>query len=92
MDSPKKNSLFFTVKNFLTTSIWDPYYSEKKGLAGFGVVLLRIIVTTINGILKNRVFVQASSLSYATLLAIGPILYTGKFSTPQLLLCRLSRK
>lgn len=74
MDSPKKNSLFFTVKNFLTTSIWNPYYSEKKGLAGFGVVLLRIIVTTINGILKNRVFVQASSLSYATLLAIGPIL------------------
>ena len=41
---------------------------------GVGILLLRILLTTVNGILKNRVFVQASSLSYATLLAIGPIL------------------
>jgi len=35
---------------------------------------LRVFLTTINGIIGKRILVQASSLSYATLLAIGPIL------------------
>ena len=74
MDSQKKISPAAAVKNFLANGIWDPKYSGKRGLAGVGVLLLRILLTTANGILKNRVFVQASSLSYATLLAIGPIL------------------
>lgn len=74
MDSQKKISTVATAKNFLANGIWDPKYSGKSGLAGVGILLLRILLTTVNGILKNRVFVQASSLSYATLLAIGPIL------------------
>ena len=74
MDCQKKISPAAAVKNFLSNGIWDPKYSGRKGLEGLGILLLRILLTTVNGILKNRVFVQASSLSYATLLAIGPIL------------------
>ena len=73
MDSSKK-PFFARLKNFFGVEIWDAKHTEKGGIAGAWILLLRVVITTVNGILKNRVFVQASSLSYATLLAIGPIL------------------
>lgn len=58
---------------FLTFGIWSLDTSEmsktKAGFLGF----LRIITTTIFGIVKNKIPLQASSLSYTTLLALGPI-------------------
>jgi len=73
VDSSKK-PFFARLKNFFGVEIWDAKYTEKGGIAWAWILLLRVVITTVNGILKNRVFVQASSLSYATLLAIGPIL------------------
>ena len=74
MADDKKTPLFLRVKRYLTSDIWDVSMSDIVGVKAKGITLLRIIITTVTGILKKRILVQASSLSYATLLAIGPIL------------------
>jgi len=61
-------------KKFFSKRIWDSDMSNLGGLKGACVGFVRILITTINGIMGKRILVQASSLSYATLLAIGPIL------------------
>ena len=79
MDSKKDNvtnskSLIKRISRFLNRDIWEVSRSELSGAKAFFVNLLRIVVTTVSGIVNKRILVQASSLSYATLLAIGPIL------------------
>lgn len=74
MENSKKQSLFIKIKRFFNVGVWDNAYIERGGFVKAAIVLLRVVLTTLNGIIKNRIFVQASSLSYATLLAIGPIL------------------
>ena len=61
-------------KKFFSKRIWDSDMSNLGGIKGACVGFVRILITTINGIMGKRSLVQASSLSYATLLAIGPIL------------------
>ena len=74
LNKTKKTSLGLKIKNFIIRDVWDSSLTQRRGLKSTAITLLRIIITTINGIGKNRVIVQASSLSYVTLLATGPIL------------------
>lgn len=81
MNSQEKN-IPFKIKKFFTYDLWATPSSELKGVNRVLINILRVIVSTANGIIKNRIITQASSLSYATLLAIGPILaITVLFST-----------
>ncbi len=76
MDKSKnsgKKPLAKRVEKFLTNDIWNVSESA-VGAKKYAISFLRIVLTTINGIIHKRILVQASSLSYATLLAIGPIL------------------
>lgn len=68
-----KKPLVKRVEKFLTSDVWNVSESA-EGAKKYFLSLLRIVLTTINGIIHKRILVQASSLSYATLLAIGPIL------------------
>lgn len=61
------------IKNF-AGDLWKVQVSQERKLRGMLIVAARILVTVVMGIVKKRVLVQASSLSYATLLAVGPIL------------------
>ena len=70
----KKKRATVRAKTFFNKRLWDSDMSKLGGIKGVGVAFLRVLITTINGIMGKRILVQASSLSYATLLAIGPIL------------------
>ncbi len=70
----KKENLISRIKVFFEKRLWDSDMSKLGGIKGIAVAFLRILITTISGIMGKRILVQASSLSYATLLAIGPIL------------------
>ena len=70
----KKPPAKVRAKTFFNKRLWDSDMSKLGGVKGAGVAFLRILITTISGIMGKRILVQASSLSYATLLAIGPIL------------------
>lgn len=48
--------------------------SEMSGCKRYTAIIARAVVSIFQGVLKNRIPVQASSLTYATLLATGPIL------------------
>ncbi len=73
-DISKKLGLFAKAKRFATKTIWEKDASGMRGGAKAAAALLRIVVSTIDGIINKRILVQAASLSYATLLAIGPLL------------------
>lgn len=61
------------IKNF-AGDLWKVQVNQERRVRGMLIVAARILVTVVMGIVKKRVLVQASSLSYATLLAVGPIL------------------
>ena len=69
----KKNSLVKKTKNFLD-DLWTVSSDGEKGIRRAAIIFARIVYTICMGIVKKRILVQASSLSYATLLAVGPIL------------------
>ena len=62
------------LKKFFCERIWKDSITDLHGAEKVCTVLLRGAVSTVRGIVKNRIAVQASSLSYATLLSTGPIL------------------
>lgn len=72
--NPKPSSLIRRLNRFLNRDIWEVSHSEVGRTKTFLVNFLRVAITTVGGIVNKRILVQASSLSYATLLAIGPIL------------------
>ena len=69
----KKVGIFEKIKRYATKTIWEKDIST-MGIKGKAVAFLRVLISTVGGIFGKRVLVQASSLSYATLLAIGPML------------------
>ena len=76
MDEEKKSpkvSLVQKMKNFCG-GLWTVSTESEHGFKRAAIVFARIIFAVVNGIIKKRIMVQASSLSYATLLAVGPIL------------------
>lgn len=58
---------------FLTFGIWTSDIRSMPKFMAACYALLRAAVTTVTGIMKNRIPIQAASLSYTTLLALGPI-------------------
>ncbi len=69
----KKTSLAKKTKNFID-DLWTVSSEGEKGIRRSAIIFARIVYTICMGIVKKRILVQASSLSYATLLAVGPIL------------------
>ncbi len=69
-----KSSLIRRSKIFFEREIWEMSLSGMSAWKTFFVSAIKVVVTTLSGIVNKRILVQASSLSYATLLAIGPIL------------------
>ncbi|MBO6102699.1 MAG: YihY family inner membrane protein [Opitutales bacterium] len=61
------------IADFLTLGIWSSDIAQMSKLKAVCYGALRIITTIVNGTIKNKVPIQASSLSYTTLLALGPI-------------------
>lgn len=68
-----RKSVAAGVRNFMS-DLWTVPAAGEKSARRVLIVAVRIIVAIATGIVKKRVLVQASSLSYATLLAVGPIL------------------
>ncbi len=68
-----RKSVAAGVRNFMS-DLWTVPAAGEKSARRALIVAVRIIVAIATGIVKKRVLVQASSLSYATLLAVGPIL------------------
>lgn len=73
-DVPEKIKTVQKVKTFFGEDLWNTNLSELSKLKAWAFMFTRILVTTYKGVVKNRIPSQAASLSYATLLAIGPIL------------------
>ena len=76
MDEEKKSAntpLVQKMKN-LGGELWSVSTKSEHGFRRAAIVFARIVFAVVNGIIKKRIMVQASSLSYATLLAVGPIL------------------
>lgn len=68
-----KKSLAAKTKQFVE-ELWSVPSEGQKSVKRRLIILARIVYTVAVGIAKKRILVQASSLSYATLLAVGPIL------------------
>ncbi len=68
-----KKSLVAKIKSF-AEDLWTVSTSGESMARRWLIIFTRILWTVVIGINKKRILVQASSLSYATLLAIGPIL------------------
>lgn len=62
------------IREFLTRTIWNTPLSKMGRLRRAATSVVRVAYTTVDGVIGKRILVQASSLSYATLLATGPIL------------------
>lgn len=60
--------------DFFTFGIWSSDIHQMKGARAYAYGFLRVITTLVTGILKNKIPIQAASLSYTTLLALGPII------------------
>ncbi len=64
-------SVFAGIREFFCSSLWE---GEAAGLAGLPRRLLRVILLAAQGLLRNRAWLQASTLAYATILALIPLL------------------
>lgn len=62
------------IVDFFTFGIWSRDIHQMKGARAYAYGFLRVITTLVTGILKNKIPIQAASLSYTTLLALGPII------------------
>lgn len=60
--------------DFFTFGIWSSDIHQMRGARAYAYGFLRVITTLVTGILKNKIPIQAASLSYTTLLALGPII------------------
>ena len=55
LNKTKKTSLGLKIKNFIIRDVWDSSLTQKRGLKSTAITLLRIIITTINGIVIGQV-------------------------------------
>lgn len=69
----KKTTIVEHLKKF-AEDLWTVPASAEGRVRRLLIIFTRIVLTIVSGINKKRILVQAASLSYATLLAIGPIL------------------
>lgn len=74
-ENKKKNFAQKTedVIDFFTLGIWSRDIHQMKGFKAYVYGILRVVTTLVTGIFKNKIPIQAASLSYTTLLALGPI-------------------
>ncbi len=70
----KKTSAVKKIGKFFSHGIWENFDEEVSRKKKVLISLARVLTTSFGGILKNRIPVQAASLSYTTLLAIGPMI------------------
>ncbi len=73
LEDAKKRPIVKRVVDFATKGIWETPIEDKSAGGRFLLLLCRVVSTSISSALKNRIPKQAASLSYTTLLAIGPL-------------------
>jgi membrane protein len=61
------------IRQFVEQDIWEIGGSEQPALKNHWVSLMRILVISWQGLSENRLFSRAASLSYSTLIALGPL-------------------
>lgn len=71
------SDLALSVPHFVRDEIWRVRSLEARSWRGRWFGLLRIGALTIEGIRSNRLAVQAASLGYYTLIALGPLVAIG---------------
>jgi membrane protein len=65
------NLLFARLKDYFRRRLWEP---EAAGPTGLWREFLQVIVLACRGLARNRSWLQAASLAYATILALIPLL------------------
>lgn len=65
--------LILYLPHFITQEIWRTRALEARSWKGRSYGFLRMAALTIDGILSNRLAVQAAALGYYTLIALGPL-------------------
>ncbi|MEW6386420.1 MAG: YihY/virulence factor BrkB family protein [Thermodesulfobacteriota bacterium] len=58
-------------RNFFCNRLWQ---EECPGVKGFLVQALRLLVLAVGGLVRNRSWLQAATLAYATMLALIPLM------------------
>jgi membrane protein len=67
-------SLWQRAHSLYTRDIWRNKYLDDRSLRGRGYALLRIISITLTGINETKSASRAASLSFSTLLGLGPLM------------------
>ena len=65
------NFIFTNLNGYFSRRLWEP---KAAGLRGVWREFLQIIVLACRGLVRNRSWLQAASLAYATILALIPLL------------------
>ena len=66
---------YYTIlKDFITRGLWNIDLQKLPRLKRFGYSLLRMLIIAIRGFLEDRCTLQASALTYITLVSLVPIL------------------
>jgi len=65
------NDLLTRVRNYFNRRLWE---EETGGFRGLGRELLQILILACRGLIRNRSWLQATSLAYATILALIPLM------------------
>ncbi len=68
------SSLWQRAQKLYTRDIWRNQYLDDRSLRGRGYALLRIVSITITGINETKSASRAASLSFSTLLGLGPLM------------------
>ena len=66
---------YYTIlKDFITRGLWNIDLQKLPRLKRFGYSILRMLIIAIRGFLEDRCTLQASALTYITLVSLVPIL------------------
>ena len=68
------SSLWQRAHKLCNRDIWRNQYLDDRSLRGRGYALLRIVSITVTGINETKSASRAASLSFSTLLGLGPLM------------------
>jgi membrane protein len=70
---PESGSKLQRLRRFIERDIWDFGVGGDRSLQGQLRALVRVLVISARGLGENRLFSRAAALSYASLIALGPL-------------------
>ncbi len=72
--TPAQASLVARLRRYFEHEIWTPPPAGSSRLRKQGHALIRVMVLSIRGLGENRLLNRAAALSYASLIALGPLI------------------